>query len=237
MKTMWIVVLSALGLVSQVVAAPVELYERVLRHVDADGWVDYAVIAAQPMDLMAYTDALAMVDLAQMDEDERLATLINAYNAFTLRLIVERFDGGKLMSITALDGGKTWDVKRWTLGGEVVSLNHIEHSMIRGQFDEPRIHWALVCAAYSCPPLRSEAYRAEKLEQQLASQEAYVLNFKHDRFIQRDGNTVRVSKLFDWYGSDFGEWKRYIAERVQVPTDVEWGFIEYRWPLNDVRNR
>ena len=203
-------------------------------YVNAAGGVDYAGIAAEPAALNAFVKSLASPGpAADAPAHERLAYLINAYNALTLHFMVEE---GIPESIMDLAGGKPWDVKRWNLGGQTVSLNQIEHEMIRPVFNEPRIHWALVCAAYSCPPLRSEAYRADQLEAQLSSQEAYVLNFEHPRYAVRDGDAVKVSPLFDWYGGDFGDPMAYAAKRLGVEASAITGFLDYDWRLNSQQN-
>ena len=216
-------------------------YDRALAaYVDADGWVDYRALNEDRAGLDAYVAALATADLSEGDDATRLARLINAYNAFTLQLILDGGRGGGALPATIqdLEDGKPWDAVRWELGGETVSLNQIEHERIRPVFDEPRIHWALVCAAYSCPPLRNGAYTAGGLEAELAEREAYVLNFDHPRYVRGDGDGVRVTPLFDWYGGDFGaDWRAYAGPRLGVKTEAFGGFLEYDWRLNDVANR
>ncbi|MEE9403841.1 MAG: DUF547 domain-containing protein [Algisphaera sp.] len=216
----------------------VALYDALLKHhVDADGWVDYTALMADRDDLDGYIGFLARPSpSADAPADERLAHLINAYNAFTLQLIL---DAGIPDSIIDLEGGKPWDVVQWNLGGQFYSLNQIEHELIRPVFNEPRIHWALVCAAYSCPPLRNAAYTAENLEEQLAQQEAYVLSFDHPRYVARhEKGGVQLTPLFEWYGEDFGDAKDYAAERLGLQdASVIDGFLVYDWGLNDIANR
>lgn len=220
-------------------------YDQLLRdHVGPLGFIDYDALAADPAALAAYVESLAdpavlpPVEAADM-QDARLATLINAYNAFTLQLILDEYDAGQLKSITDLHGGKPWDQKLWNLAGNTISLNQLEHEMIRVEFpQEPRIHWAVVCAAYSCPPLRAEAYTAAQLEEQLADQERRVLLSDDPRFIEQDGQTLRVTKLFEWYGSDFGVWRDYLAQRLpsaKNAADIQ--FVTYNWALNSRANR
>lgn len=110
-------------------------------------------------------------DFEALGRDEKLAFLINAYNAFTLRLIL---DHRPLASIRDIPSSERWDAVRWVLAGRTVSLNQIEHELIRPNFAEPRIHFALVCAAVGCPPLRTEAYTGAELEEQLTDQSRYV---------------------------------------------------------------
>ncbi|MEO1237122.1 MAG: DUF547 domain-containing protein, partial [Planctomycetota bacterium] len=166
--------------------------------------------------------------------------LINAYNAFTLKLILNHHEGSTPPnSITDLHGGKPWDQAEWTLDGQKVSLNQIEHEMIRKEFpQEPRIHWAVVCAAFSCPPLRAEAYTPESLEEQLVDQERRVLLAGDPRFIRTDGDRVtQLTKLFEWYGGDFGSpWQPYVQQATGHAVDHR-GFIDYDWKLNSQPNR
>lgn len=223
-------------------AAAVDGWDALLaKHVEPGGWVDYAGVATDADTLDAYLSYLAAIDaeaFAGRPASHRLATLINAYNAFTLRLILDHWDGGELGSIMDIPPDKRWEHQRWRVAGRSVSLNQLEHAWIRVDFDEPRIHWALVCAAYSCPPLRREAYTGDRLDAQLADQEAYVLNLDHPRFAELDGGTLRVTRLFEWYGQDFGDWRDYLRERLPAARQASSiGFLDYDWSLNDVRNR
>jgi hypothetical protein len=204
---------------------------------DEGGWVDYAGFKADEAALDAYLATLASAGLGVMGEDDRLATLINAYNAFTVKLILDHWQGGELRSIMDIADGKPWDLKRWELAGQTVSLNQLEHEMIRGVYDEPRIHWAVVCAAYSCPPLRDEAYVGDRLDEQLAEQEAYVLNFDRPRFAKQTAAGADVTRLFEWYGQDWDDPKAYVRDRLGLPRDAEIGYLDYSWVLNDLRNR
>ena len=211
-------------------------------HVDDDGFVDYAAIKASPANLDAYLKTLARIDLSGADDDAKLAALINAYNAFMIKQVVDAWPINDVLK----DLDDPFKAKRFTLGGEKVSLDQIENEMIRPQFDEPRIHWAVVCGAFSCPKLRNEAYAAETLEEQLADQAKYV----HDsaRYIDFDGTTLKVTPLYDWYGGDFkkaaGSVLDYLAQqRPDVKramgngTDIKLEFLPYSWDVNDVDNR
>ena len=225
------------------VAADDQVFGRILStYVDDDGWVDYAGLASDDQAksaLIAYLDTVRKTDLDSLEGDAKLAHLINAYNAFTLHLILDSYDNGKLESIMELHDGKPFDQKIFNLGGQQVSLDQIENELIRPNFDEPRIHWALVCAAYSCPPLRNEPYTAAKLDEQLAEQEKYVLNLDHPRYIQRKNGELSVTPLFDWYGQDFngGKWQAYVLQRIDA-TENEFGaFLDYDWKLNSQANK
>jgi len=215
------------------------------KHVDADGWVDYEGFNKDAASLDAYIDSLAAAPFVDLDRDEKLAFLINAYNAFTLRLILDHYP---IKSIKDIPKAKRWDAKRWHIGKQTLSLNQIEHEQIRPKFAEPRIHFALVCAAIGCPPLRNEAYRADQIDKQLEAQTRYV--HTHDRWLrhERNGKVVRLSKLYDWYGSDFKQVAGSVLEFAAryapslkaamtngKPPRIAW--LDYDWTLNDIKNK
>jgi len=214
-------------------------------HVDADGWVDYDGIARDETLLDEYLDVVADAPFESLGRDEKLALLINAYNAFTLKLILDK---QPIVSIMDIPEAERWDAVRWKVGGRVWSLNQIEHEEIRPKFVEPRVHFVLVCAAVGCPPLRNEAYEATMLEQQLASQSEYVHG--HSTWFEFDPQSkrVRLTKLYNWYGGDFeqtaGSVLEYAAsyspklDAVLNERDsprIEW--LPYDWKLNSTRNR
>lgn len=216
-------------------------FDAVLREqVDAQGRVDYAALARRPEQLDAYIASLDTAPLDKLGRDERLALLINAYNAFTLRLILDHYP---VKSIMAIPEARRWDDRRWKVAGNVWSLNQIEHEQIRPVFKEPRIHFALVCAARGCPKLRREAYAGPKLNEQLEDQTLDV--HRGDRWLRfdEDSRAVYLTKLYDWYGGDFtqaaGSVIEYAAryapavrralERGEV-LEIRW--LDYSWDLN-----
>ncbi|MCH8053007.1 MAG: VTT domain-containing protein [Planctomycetes bacterium] len=217
------------------------------RTVDEHGWVDYAAIASNPKPLDGYIAALGTAPFDELGRNEKLALLINAYNAFTLRLIVDHWDGGRLKSIKDIPKRKRWADRRWNIGGQTFSLDDIEHKQIRPKFAEPRIHFALVCAAVGCPKLRSEAYQADRLDGQLADQTRYV--HRHDRWFRYDpaSGSVHLTKLYDWYGGDFKQVAGSVLDFAARYSDdlkvtlqagrkpkIKW--LRYDWKLNDKAN-
>ncbi|MEL7799411.1 DUF547 domain-containing protein [Idiomarina loihiensis] len=216
--------------------------------------VDYTSLAAQPDALNQYLNTLSAVTSAQYQQwnaNQQLAFLINAYNGFTLKLIIDNmaeFKSGEATSIRDLGGffSGPWDQEFFTLLGEKRTLNWLEHDKIRVDFDEPRIHAALVCAAVSCPKLRSEAFTGNNLETQLEDQMATFLSDDDKNGIDADG--IYLSKIFDWYGEDFGGLKNYLrnyskvladnaAERQRLQSDFSIRYIDYNWQLNSIENR
>ena len=211
------------------------------KYVNDAGGVNYAGLMTERKTLQAYIDRIAKAPFDDMGRDQKLALLINAYNAFTLELILEHWNGGRLESIK--DIPNQWTDQRWMIARQTYSLNQIEHEQMRPKFKEPRIHWALVCAAVGCPPLRTEAYVADQLDKQLADQARYV--HTHDKWYRFDraSNTVHLTQLYNWYGGDFeqvaGSVLAYVAQydpdlkaaldAGQTPR-MKW--LDYDWSLN-----
>lgn len=217
----------------------------VARHVDEHGWVDYDGLQADVEQLERYIESLAQAPFDELGRSEKLALLINAYNAFTLKLILEHYP---VSSIRDIPSSQRWDDVRWKVGGYTWSLYQIENEQIRPKFREPRIHFALVCAAVGCPPLRREAYVAERIEQQLQDQSEYV--HRHETWFQFDADrgVVRLTPLYNWYRGDFRQVGdtalKYAASFSPELTRalasgkkprLEW--LEYDWTLNSKQNK
>lgn len=210
------------------------IWDKILKnHVTADGQVDYRNILKEQKNLQSYLHALSnnAPDFQRTDK-EALAFWINAYNAFTVSLILEHYP---LKSITDID--KAWDTPFIHLGEKILSLNQIEHEIIRPVFKESRIHFALVCAAKSCPKLLNEAYDPERLDEQLEQQgKAFINNPTKNRISEHE---VRISKLFSWYPDDFtreGSLQEYLNNfsNTTISPDAVINYMEYNWDLNDV---
>ncbi len=203
--------------------------------------VNYKGFISDSLQLNKY---LASLEAAHPNEknwtkDERLAYWINAYNAFTIRLIIRNYPvktikdlGGSIYRVNT-----PWDIKFINIEGETYHLNNIEHSIIRKEFSEPRIHFALVCAAKSCPKLRNEAYTAEKLNTQLDDQATHFFNSKSRNDITAEN--PKLSKLMDWYGGDFKneapDLTTYINKysKVKIKEGVKFDYLVYDWSLNE----
>lgn len=170
--------------------------------------VDYAGLARDPR-FESYLSALAAVDLEQLAPAQRLALLLNAYNALCCSLIVSHArqePDARLASITALSvsGGKSvWDTPAGVLGGRSVSLGEVEHTMLRGAWDEPSLHFCIVCASASCPDLRAEAFVAARLRVQMQEQAA-AFSANPTKGVAWDGRTLTLSRILYWFADDFG---------------------------------
>jgi len=206
-------------------------------HVNGKGMVNYKALKSNPGQLDAYlnkTGAVSEKELKSWSKDEQLAFYINVYNAETLKFIIDNYP---VDSIKDLGGflSTPWDKKVVTLFGEKATLNTVEHKIIRKEFEEPRIHFALVCAAISCPPLRREAYTAAKLDSQLDNQARVFMAQKEKNRIE--GDTLYLSSIYSFYKGDFTKGGRSLNDYVDPYIDgstagKEVEFTDYDWSLN-----
>ncbi len=178
-------------------------YNNVLQtHVSDRGLVNYQQLQANRQELDRFNQSFAMVSpetYNSWSEQEKLAFLINAYNSFTLQSIIDQNPLKK--SIRDISG--VWKRRKFAIAGREKTLDNIEHDIIRKEFNEPRIHMALVCAAMSCPILRNEAYTAEELDAQLDDQTRKFITSSQGFKIDRDQNIVYLSSIFKWFGKDW----------------------------------
>jgi uncharacterized membrane protein YdjX (TVP38/TMEM64 family) len=210
------------------------------RHVAEGGFVDYEGLRRDSAQLDGYLARLAAAPFERLSRDEKLALLVDAYNAFTLRLILDRWP---IASIKDIPSGERWRARRWKLAGRVLSLDQLEQEEIRPRFREPRIHFALVCAARGCPPLRREVYVGSRIDEQLEDQARYV--HTHDRWLRWDADheSVHLTELYKWYRTDFerdtgsvlafvGRYSPPVQAALAAGRSPRVGFIPYDWSLN-----
>lgn len=217
-------------------------YARLLRSVvePERGFVSYDELARRADELERVVRSFAQADLKPMSDDQRLALMINAYNAFTLQLIL---DHQPLDSILDIPEPERWKADRWRFAGRTVSLDELEHQMIRVNWDEPRIHFALVCAAAGCPPLRAEPYTGTALDAQLDDQCRTVHRAAKVVDYDTRTNTATLTPPYAYYAQDFGgpEGVYRFAARYHRPlyfallrgSPAEISFGGYDWSLND----
>ena len=201
------------------------------QYVSAEGRVNYKGLKTEKAALDAYCLDLSSHPVEETwSREEKMAYWINAYNAFTLKLIVDNYP---TKSILNFDGGKTWDVRRIKIGDKKYSLNNIENDILRPQFKDPRIHFAINCAAKSCPPIWNHAYTAENLDATLESRTKAFVNDK--KYNTLSSSKAQVSKIFDWYGVDFGDLKKFLNKYSATPlkSTATVVFQEYNWDLNE----
>ena len=194
------------------------------KYVSATGVVNYTNLKKSKSDLdhivLYFADHPIAKSAARM---ERLAYWINVYNANTLKLVIGLYP---IKSILEINNGKPWDLKIVKSGKEVYSLNQIENEIIRPEFKDARIHFALNCAAVSCPPLLDKAYTAADLDQ--------ILDMRTKSFITSMPNSIAVSKIFEWYKNDFGDVINFINKYadIKLAANTRLTYSEYNWSLN-----
>lgn len=220
-------------------------FDRVLKQHVSAGLADYAALKAAPQMLDGYLAALAAVtgsEFAGWPEKERLAFLINLYNAATLKLIVVNYPLKSIRSIGWLPGA-AWKQEGVSLFGKKVSLDHVEHGIIRKEYRDARVHFALVCAAIGCPPLRSEAFVAARLDAQLDDQGRVFLAQSDKNRVDAAARTVWLSQIFKWFAGDFeaeaGTVLKFAtpffppeARSALAAGEFKVQFSDYDWSLN-----
>lgn len=221
--------------------------------------VRYAGMANDHDALKAYLSTLSALSpqaFSGFTKPQQMAFLINAYNAFTVELILTKYP--RLSSIRDLGSflQSPWKKPFVPLLGRTMTLDEIEHENLRarGRYDDPRVHFAVNCASVGCPMLREEAYVAERLDAQLDEQALRFLSDRPRNRFDPAAGKLEVSKIFDWYGEDFklghrgidsltGFLARYAEQLADAPADrarikaqqVPVGFLDYDWSLNDAR--
>ncbi|MBA3829345.1 MAG: DUF547 domain-containing protein [Taibaiella sp.] len=211
------------------------------KYVNEEGWVNYKGFIKDKAEFQQYLDLLS--DNPPQDswsKDDKEAYWINAYNAFTIKLIIDHYpvksikDIGPKHQIPFVN--TPWEKKFFKIGNEKYKLDRIEHHILRKQFDDPRVHFAIVCASRSCAKLRREAYEGNKLNEQLNEQAKDFLNDKRKNKISAE--KPELSNYFDWYKKDFqkhGTVIEYINQysRVKIHKDAAVSFMDYDWSLNE----
>jgi len=235
---------------------PKDDFAAVLKsHTDSTGMVDYKSLkrdSAMLYSFLGKTSHLLSAAYNRLDRNERLAYWINVYNAQTMKVIIDNYPKKSIQEIKG-----AWDRITFMAAGRKLTLDGLENDILRKEFNEPRIHMALVCAAVSCPPLRSEPYSGEKLEEQLADQSRRFLADPGNFRIDAGQGVLYLSSIFKWFGDDFarvygqnGRFKEYGSKdralmdfiSANVVEDVrsalvsgKWKikFMDYNWALNE----
>lgn len=211
------------------------------KHVSTQGGVNYKAFKSDEQKLNAYLDVMKQNSPADSwNDNEKLTYWINVYNALTIQLILKYYpvksikDIGSSIQIPYVN--TPWDIKCFEIDDEELSLNNIEHGIIRKDFEEPQIHFALVCAAVSCPKLLNEAYEASRLDEQLTTQtKSFLANTSKNKI---SANRLELSKIFSWYGGDFrknGTLVDFLNQYTTVEIDkkAKTSFMDYDWALNE----
>ncbi len=220
-----------------------EIFDELLKkHVSKEGKVNYKGFVEEKGKLQKYLDLLSKnaPDRKTWSKEEQLAYWINAYNAFTIKLIADNYPVESIKdlnpTLTVPMVNTVWTKKFFKIGGEDTSLDDIEHKIIRKEFEEPRIHFAVNCASVSCPPLLNEAFTAEKLDKQLEkAAKDFINNPKYNK-ISKD--KAEISQIFSWFKGDFtknGSLIDYLNKysKVEINSKAKISNLKYDWSLNE----
>jgi len=216
------------------------IYAELLASNVSDGVVDYAGFKKNEEKLDQYLAILGSTDVQALDRDGQMAFYINAYNAWTIKLILSGYPG--VESIKDLGGffSGPWKKEFVQLNGEIVTLDHIEHDILRPTYKDPRIHFAVNCASKGCPPLLAEPYYGSRLDSQLEKVARDFINNSEKNYL--DENKLYVSKIFKWFAEDFnddviGFFLKYaddsLKNQLQERKDrIKVKYLDYDWSLN-----
>lgn len=245
-KSLLLLLLFVLAIPVWILAQPKGLSHAVFdqllkKHVAENGQVNYKGFIKDSTTLNTYLKQLSS-NPAQTTwpVNEQLAYWINAYNAYTIQLIIRHYplksikDIGSKIKIPFVN--TPWDLKFIRLGQTTYDLNNIEHDILRKKFNEPRIHFAIVCASVSCPRLLNQAYTAAQLDQQLEAHTRAFINDPNRNKIT--ANQVQLSAIFNWFTGDFtkkGSLTDFINKyaKVKIKPGAKITFMDYNWNLNE----
>jgi hypothetical protein len=210
------------------------VFNRLLGRSVANGRVYYSYFAGQPL-FALYLNSLAAATPDRLSKDDRLAFWINAYNALTIKNVLDNPGMRRVTEITGF-----FDNKKFVVAGRALTLNDIENKIIRPQFKEPLVHFGLVCAAVNCPPLLSHAYAGKSVRKELADNARAYLASSYNRY-DAASKTLYLSKIFEWYREDFGGdagvrrfVRKYGTPQMQssVTATTPIVSLNYDWALN-----
>jgi len=217
-----------------------EPYGVLLKAHVRNGVVDYKGLKSREAELDRYLDMLASVNSTTLSRDERFAFFINAYNAWTLKLILSGYPGIESIKDLGSIFKSPWKKKISRIDGERVTLDHIEHDILRPTFKDPRVHFAINCAAFSCPPLQSDPFLGATLDEQLDRATRSFINNPERNYLK--GHILYVSRIFKWFGEDFnddivGFFMRYARADLKEQLEKQKGgikvkYLPYDWSLN-----
>jgi len=204
------------------------------------GVVDYEGLKNNEAKLDRYLKVLEETDTKALSRNEQFAFYVNAYNAWTIKLILGGYPGIKSIKDLGNIIKNPWKKKLCRIDGKVLTLDNIEHDILRPRFKDPRVHFAINCAAKSCPPLWSEPYRGRDLKQQLDEMTRVFINDLENNRLE--DHTLYVSSIFKWFGEDFnkdiiGFFQKYAKGDLKRQLEAKRGkirvkYLDYDWSLN-----
>ena len=219
-----------------------DIFSRLLEKYVQYGKVNYQGLKDEASALDAYLKILSQVDPKALSRDEQFAFYANAYNAWTIKLILSGYPGIKSIKDLGSLLKSPWKKKIALINGERITLDQIEHDILRPRFKDPRVHFAINCAAKSCPPLSAEPFVGDRLDRQLDALTRSFVNDPKSNYLK--GNVLYVSSIFKWFKSDFrdgivnfflqyaeGDFKANL-ERIGDAVNIK--YLDYDWSLNGI---
>ena len=224
--------------------------EILQKHYDPARGMDYAGLKASDAAKLGRLRAvMSLVDVTELSRNEQLAFWINLYNISVVGIVVDHYpvDSIRDISTDPIIRLNVFKKDLINFNGRLISLDHIEHEMIRNVFRDPRIHFAINCAARSCPPIRPEPFVGSKVDAQLDDQARSFLSGPHGARVESEGNTatIHTTKIMDWFKDDFESWgggsvaflKKYLPPAQVATIDraskVRIEYDDYSWDLNE----
>ena len=224
-----------------------DLFDQVLQeHVDENGRVNYTKLKANPEKFEAYLDLLVVANPTEWSYNEQLTFWINAYNALVIKGVIDRYPITSVRNVKLFNG--FFSRLKFQVVGKTYTLDEIEHGILREEFPDPRVHFALACASSSCPPLGNRAFSAVTLEEDLETATFNFIRNPEQVRIDRSKRIVHVSKIFKWYDDDFKEGYDGVVDFLAdylppedaeylLSTDVKLRYLDYDWTLNDQKGK
>lgn len=209
------------------------MWDNILQtHVSKSGVVNYKGIKAHA-DFSKVVSKFEETDISALSKKDAKIFWMNAYNVFTIKLIVDNYP---VKSITDLSGGKPWDKKFITINSKSYTLNDIEQNILRKNYNDPRIHFAINCASYSCPIMYNRAFFAESADKILTTLTKNFVNDSKRNTIAAD--KIKISKIFEWYNGDFTKNGSLISflnkySKVKINDSAKVEYMTYNWNLNN----
>ena len=220
-----------------------DLFNQVLQeHVDKKGRVDYTKLKANPEKLERYLDLLAVAKPKDLSYNAQLAFWVNAYNALVIKGVIDHYPTTSVRKVKLFRG--FFYRLKFQVAGKTYTPNQIEHGIIRTEFVDPRVHFVLVCASTSCPPIENSAFAAETIEERLETATFNFVQNPEQVRIDRVKRRVYLSKIFKWYDNDFTEGYDGVVDFLTdylppedadflLAENVKFHYLDYDWTLND----
>jgi hypothetical protein len=214
------------------------MYKNLLKKYVSNGVVDYQRLKNDEDSLDAYLDVLAQIDTNSLTRNGQFAYYINAYNAWTIKLILSGYPGIKSIKDLGSLLKSPWKKTICRIDGKIISLDDIEHNILRPKFKDPRVHFAINCASKGCPPLRAEPYDEKTLDSQLDDAAGSFINDPDRTYFKE--SILYVSSIFKWFSNDFSDVSNFISKYAtgklkkgfESNPVIRIKYLDYDWSLN-----